>query len=189
MLRCESRREEKSEERRRRELRDGCPEITRVIPGSGTQWLDPRDGWRDGWRVSPDPTSPAPVGHRETTGVLPWKRNQRLLDVRDSGIGTGGTHGSGLTGAAWIPEACRSVGSGGVDASIPMSGGIDWTRGGRVSRYSPIMDGQPSQSPSRMLETPGMGVKRESASRQRAGVQGTVIRAVWPRESLGRFQS
>ena len=58
-----------------------------------------------------------------------------------------GTHGPGLTGASGIPEARRAVGSGGVDAFTPMSEGMDWTRGGQVSRYSPIMDGQPSQSP------------------------------------------
>ena len=65
----------------------------------------------------------------------PWKRNQHLPDVRDSGIGTGGTHGTGLTGAFEILEARRTVGSCGADVSTPMFGGMDWTRGGRASRY------------------------------------------------------
>ena len=108
----------------------------------------------------------------------PWKRNHRFPDVRDSGIGTGGTHGPGLTGASGIPEARQAVGRCGVDASTPMYGGMDWTHGGRVSRYSPIMDGQPSQSPPRMLKTPGMGVKGELTSPQGAGVPGTVIHRV-----------
>ena len=82
-----------------------------------------------------------------------------------------------------IPEARRAVGSCGVDASIPMPGGMDWNRGGRVSRYSPIMDGQPSQS--RMLKTPGMGVKGELTSRQGAGVPGTVISLGRPNLGLG----
>ena len=41
-----------------------------------------------------------------------------------------------------------------------MSEGMDWTRGGRVSRYSPIMDDQPSQSLSQGLKMHGMGEKR-----------------------------
>ena len=91
----------------------------------------------------------------------------------------------------WIDRIVRDSGGppGGrqrrVDAFTPMSGGMDWTSGGRVSQYFPIMDGQPSQSPPRMLKTPGMGVKWESTSPQGAGVQGTVISPGRPNLGLG----
>ena len=45
-----------------------------------------------------------------------------------------------------IQEARRTVGSDGVDASTSVSEGMNWTRGGQVSRYSPIMDGQPRRT-------------------------------------------
>ena len=57
-----------------------------------------------------------------------------------------------------------------MDASTPMSGGMDWSREEQVSRYSPIMDGLPLQLPPRMLKTPGMGMKGELTSPQEAGL-------------------
>ena len=130
------RREEKSDEKRspkreedeNREM--GAPGSPERSPGSGTQWLDTQ--WLDprGCRRDFGPSDWMGSGlprRRDTWGLstpAPWKRNQRLPDTRDSGIGTGGT------------------------------------RGGRVSRYSPIMDGQAAQLPPRRLKTPGMGVAR-----------------------------
>ena len=162
-----------------------------ILGRSAGVWTVRLDGFR---------TSTAPVGHRDTAGLstpAPWKRNHRLPGARDSGIGTGGTHGPGLTGESGVPEPCRVVGSCGVDASTLMSGGMDWSRGRWVSRYSPIMDGQPSQSPPRMvrvdpggvdplIKTPGMGVKGELTSPQGAGVPGTVISPGRPNLGLGR---
>ena len=165
----------------------GSPERSPVF---GTQWLDPRGGRREfgpsGWIGFRLPQRRSDTGTRRGLSTpAPWKRNHRLPDVRDSGPGTGGTHGPGLTGATGIPEGRRAVGRCGVDASTPMSGGMDWSRGGRVSRYSPIMDGQPSQSPPRVLKTPGMGVKGELTSPQEAGVPWTVMSPGRPNRGLG----
>ena len=161
----------------------GTPGSLERPPGSGTQWLDPRGGLRDfgpsGWMGSGLPRRSDARTWRGLSTPAPWKRNQRLPDIRGSGISTGGTRGPGLTGTSGIQEARRTVGSDGVDASTPMSEGMDWTRGGRVSRYSPIMVGQPAQSPPQRLKMPGMGTKRESTSPQGAGVPETV-------NSLGR---
>ena len=192
--RREIRREEKAEEKRSQKREDGNREMVTLgsferSPGSGTQWLDPRGGRREfgpsGWIGSGLPQRWLDTGTRRGLSILaPWKRNHRLPDERDSGIGTGGTHGPGLTGGSGVPEALRVV-----DASTPMSRGMGWTCRIRVSRYYPIMDGQPSQSPPQMalvdpggvvllLKTPGMGVKGELTSLQGAGVPGTVISPV-----------
>ena len=55
--------------------------------------------------------------------------------------------------------------SDGVVASTPMSEGLNWTCGGWVNRYSPIMQGQPWQSPPQRLKMPELGAKRDSTSR------------------------
>ena len=108
-----------------------------------------------GWMGSGLPQCRADTGtQRGLSTRIPWKRNHRLPDVRDSGIGTGGTNGPGLIGESGVLKARWVVGSCGVDASTPMSGGMDWTCGRRVSRYSPIMDSQPLQSPT---PEPGTG--------------------------------
>ena len=166
------REEEKSEERRRREQRYGCPGITGTIPGVRNTMAGSRGGRRDfgppGWMDSGLP--PMQVGRRDTAGLstpAPCKRNQRLLDTRDSGIGTGETRGPGLTGASGIQEARRMAGREGVVASTPMtSEGLNWTCG--VNRYSPIMEGQPWLSPP-------LGVKDAWDGREvRTGVMETV---------------
>ena len=137
------RKEEKSEKKRRQKRsqkrEDGKREMGALgscerSPGSGTQWLDPRGGRREfgpsGWMGSRLPQHQADTGiQRGLLTPSPWKRNHRLPDVRDSGTGTGRTHGPELTGASGVPEARRVVGSCGV------SGGVDWTRGRRVRLY------------------------------------------------------
>ena len=85
-----------------------------------------------------------PAGRwRGLSTLAPWKRNQWLPDTRDSGIGTGEIRGPGLTGASGIPDARRMASSDGVVASTPMSEELNWACGGQVSRYSPIIEGQP----------------------------------------------
>ena len=117
--RSQKRREEKLEERRW----DGRSVITRTIPGSGTQWLDPRrDGGPAAWINSGLLRRRSGVGtQRGLSTPAPWKRNHRLTDTKDSGIGTVGTRGPRWSGASGIRKAHRITGSDRVVASTPRS--------------------------------------------------------------------
>ena len=81
----------------------------------------------------------------------PRSRDKWLPDIRDSGVGTGGTYGPGLTSESWVPDGRRLLRGRGVDASTPMPGGKDWPHERRVRQYSPIRDGQLSQSLTRKM--------------------------------------